>query len=213
MISSTQDPLQRILVVAPSWIGDAILSQSLLTRLAKSAGLPWDVILSAETARAYKPLPEAYTRNAQLLNLKPEQMMLVAAHNGDLAAASAVGYRTAFVVRPGEYGSAQTKDLKAERAEVKRATTVLGRMRSDGNEYRVEFFETYGEARQFKEQAEAKLGAGFEVNQSIKDQYLKSVDATSEASASRRSFSALPKWSGCEWVTTTVWTCFTFAPT
>ncbi len=88
----------------------------LLTRMAKNAGLPWDVILSAETARAYKPLPEAYARNAQLLNLKPEQMMLVAAHNSDLAAAASVGYRTAFVVRPDEYGSAHTKDKKAERA-------------------------------------------------------------------------------------------------
>ena len=53
----------------------------LLTRLAKSAGLPWDVILGAETARAYKPQPEAYTRTAAYLNLKPAEVMLVAAHN------------------------------------------------------------------------------------------------------------------------------------
>jgi 2-haloacid dehalogenase len=87
----------------------------LLTRMAKHAGLPWDVILGAETARAYKPLPQAYLASAALLNLEPAQVMLVAAHNGDLAAAAAVGLRTGFVARPQEYGPHQSKDFKAER--------------------------------------------------------------------------------------------------
>jgi 2-haloacid dehalogenase len=87
----------------------------LLTRLAKNAGLPWDVILGAETARAYKPLPQAYLASAALLNLEPAQVMLVAAHNGDLAAAAAAGLRTAFVARPQEYGPHQSRDFKAER--------------------------------------------------------------------------------------------------
>jgi 2-haloacid dehalogenase len=87
----------------------------LLAWMAKNAGLPWDVILGAEPARAYKPLPEAYLRTAKILGLRPEQMMLVAAHNDDLAAAAAQGYATAFVARPTEYGPHQTKDLKAER--------------------------------------------------------------------------------------------------
>ena len=87
----------------------------LLTRMAKNAGLPWDVILGAETARAYKPLPEAYLASAGLLNLEPRQVMLVAAHNGDLAAASAAGLRTGFVARPTEYGPHQKVDFKAER--------------------------------------------------------------------------------------------------
>jgi 2-haloacid dehalogenase len=87
----------------------------LLTRMAKNAGLPWDVVLGAETARAYKPLPQAYLASAALLNLEPGQVMLVAAHNGDLAAAAAVGLRTAFVARPAEYGPHQKVDFKAER--------------------------------------------------------------------------------------------------
>ncbi|MBS0242905.1 MAG: haloacid dehalogenase type II [Proteobacteria bacterium] len=87
----------------------------LLLRMSKRAGLPWDVILGAETARAYKPQPECYLRNAQMLNLEPHEVMLVAAHNNDLAAAAAVGYRTAFVVRPSEYGPNQNKDQHAER--------------------------------------------------------------------------------------------------
>jgi 2-haloacid dehalogenase len=86
----------------------------LMTRLAKNAGLPWDVIIGVEPARAYKPLPEAYLRNAELLNLAPEKVMLVAAHNYDLHAASAQGYRTAFIPRPTEHGPHQTQDLKAE---------------------------------------------------------------------------------------------------
>ncbi len=86
----------------------------LLTRMAKQAGLPWDVVLGAETARAYKPLPQAYLGNAELLNLRPQEVMLVAAHNGDLAAAARVGLRTAFVARPSEHGTQQKSDLKAE---------------------------------------------------------------------------------------------------
>ena len=85
----------------------------LLTRLARHGRLPWDVILSAETAHAYKPLPDAYLRNAALLNLRPGEIMLVAAHNSDLDAASQVGFRTAFVARPTEHGPHQTTDLTA----------------------------------------------------------------------------------------------------
>ena len=88
----------------------------LLTRMAKNAGLPWDVVLGAETARAYKPLPQAYLASAELLNLAPGQVMLVAAHNGDLAAAAKVGLATAFVARPTEYGPHQSRDFKADRA-------------------------------------------------------------------------------------------------
>ncbi|MET0652945.1 MAG: haloacid dehalogenase type II [Hyphomicrobiaceae bacterium] len=87
----------------------------LLTRMAKYAGLPWDVVLGAETARAYKPLPQAYLASAELLNLAPGQVMLVAAHNGDLASAASCGLRTAFVARPTEYGPHQKVDFKAER--------------------------------------------------------------------------------------------------
>ena len=87
----------------------------LLTRMAKNAGLPWDVVLGAETARAYKPLPAAYLASAALLNVEPRQVMLVAAHNGDLAAAAETGLRTAFVARPTEYGPHQKLDFKAER--------------------------------------------------------------------------------------------------
>ena len=77
------------------------------------AAFPWDCILSAELARHYKPDPEAYLTAAALLGLQPPQVMMVAAHNNDLLAAQKVGFRTAFVPRPTEYGPGQTTDLEA----------------------------------------------------------------------------------------------------
>ena len=87
----------------------------LLTRMAKYAGLPWDVVLGAETARAYKPLPQAYLASAELLNLEPAQVMLVAAHNGDLAAAASCGLAPPSSPARKEYGPHQKRDFKAER--------------------------------------------------------------------------------------------------
>lgn len=87
---------------------------SLLVNMAKRAGLPWDAVLGAEPARAYKPQPQCYLRNARFLGLEPSECMLVAAHNDDLAAARTLGFRTAFVCRPSEYGPQQIKNRKAE---------------------------------------------------------------------------------------------------
>jgi 2-haloacid dehalogenase len=83
----------------------------LAVRMAKHSGLPWDTIVGAEVARAYKPTPQAYLGTAAALNLEPHEVMLVAAHNGDLAAASKTGLRTAFVARPNEYGPKKKADV------------------------------------------------------------------------------------------------------
>ena len=87
---------------------------ALMVNMAKRAGLPWDAILGAEPAQHYKPHPEAYLRTAGFLGIRPDELMLVAAHNGDLKAARSCGLRTAFVPRPTEHGPGQTKDLKPE---------------------------------------------------------------------------------------------------
>lgn len=87
---------------------------ALLVNMAKWAGLPWDAILGAEVAGHYKPQPEAYEITARLLGLPTQQCLMVAAHNSDLVAASACGFRTAFVRRPTEHGPEQTDDLYAE---------------------------------------------------------------------------------------------------
>ena len=97
-------------IIAPLSNGNIVL----MIDMAKRAGLPWDAILGAEVAQAYKPMPEAYLRTAEVLALRPQQLCMVAAHNGDLAAARACGLRTAFVPRPAEHGPGQTTDLGPE---------------------------------------------------------------------------------------------------
>jgi 2-haloacid dehalogenase len=87
---------------------------ALLTNMAKFAGLPWDLIMSAELFEHYKPDPETYLGAAKLLCLKPEQVMMVAAHNNDLKAAQSYGLKTAFVARPTEYGPHQKHDFEAK---------------------------------------------------------------------------------------------------
>lgn len=102
--------LKTTYIIAPLSNGNV----ALLTNLAKHAGLPWDLILSAELFRHYKPDRQVYLGAARLLGLRPQQVMLVAAHNYDLTAARACGLKTAFVPRITEYGPHQTEDFKAE---------------------------------------------------------------------------------------------------
>ena len=104
--------LKRKLVIAPCSNGNI----ALMVNLAKHSGLPWDCILGAETARAYKPMPEAYLASCRQLALAPAEVMMVAAHNGDLKAAKAQGLATAFVPRPAEHGPGQKSDLVADPA-------------------------------------------------------------------------------------------------
>jgi 2-haloacid dehalogenase len=88
---------------------------ALMVDLARHAGLPWDVILGAEIARAYKPAPEVYRSSVEALGLAPGEVMMVAAHPGDLAAAARCGLRTAFVPRPAEHGPGRAADPAPER--------------------------------------------------------------------------------------------------
>jgi 2-haloacid dehalogenase len=100
--------LRRRFAVAPCSNGHI----ALMVGLSRHAGISWDAILGAEIARTYKPRPEVYTRSVEALGLRPEQAMMVAAHNQDLEAAAALGLRTAFVRRPAEHGPGQTTDLE-----------------------------------------------------------------------------------------------------
>lgn len=83
---------------------------ALLTELAKHGRLTFDCILSAELCRHYKPDPEVYRMAFELLGLAPSEVMMVAAHRGDLRAAQGCGLRAAFVERPREFGSAARGD-------------------------------------------------------------------------------------------------------
>jgi len=86
----------------------------LLTNMAKRAGLPWDCVLSAEVFRAYKPDPATYLGVARVFDVAPSDVMLVAAHQDDLAAARACGLRTAYIERPLEFGAKHPKDVSPE---------------------------------------------------------------------------------------------------
>jgi len=107
------------LIVAPCSNGNI----SLMVNMARANGFPWDCILGAETSRAYKPMPEAYLASCRHLDLPPAQVMMVAAHNGDLKAAKAQGLATGFVPRVTEHGPGQTTDLAADASCVDVAAT------------------------------------------------------------------------------------------
>src|SRR5438552_14852837 len=94
--------LKKKFIIAPLSNGNV----ALLTDMAKHVGLPWDLILSAELAHHYKPDREAYLTAVDLLGLKPSEVMMAAAHLGDLSAARGLGLRTGFVHRPNERGLA-----------------------------------------------------------------------------------------------------------
>jgi 2-haloacid dehalogenase len=83
---------------------------SLLVNMAKNAGLPWDCVMSGELFGHYKPDPEVYQGAAATLGLSPGEVMMVAAHKGDLRAAQAAGLRAAFVERPMEKGPSGDAD-------------------------------------------------------------------------------------------------------
>jgi 2-haloacid dehalogenase len=97
----------------------------LLTDMAKRAGLPWDCVLSAEVFRAYKPDPATYLGVAQVFDLAPQQVMLVAAHHDDLAGARACGLRTAYIERPLEFGAAHPKDVAPQPGNDLHARSLL----------------------------------------------------------------------------------------
>jgi 2-haloacid dehalogenase len=102
--------LKRKFIVGPLSNGNL----ALLVNMAKSAGLPWDLVFGTEMFRHYKPDPEVYLGACAMLGLSPGEVMLAAAHNYDLAAARALGLRTGFFPRKLDKGPGQTTDLVAE---------------------------------------------------------------------------------------------------
>ncbi len=97
----------------------------LLTDMARHAGLPWDCVLSAEVFRAYKPDPRVYLGAAEVFDVAPAEVMMVAAHQDDLAAARACGLQTAYVERPLEFGAVHPKDVSPDPANTLHARGLL----------------------------------------------------------------------------------------
>lgn len=87
---------------------------ALLVNMARHSSIPWDAILGSEPTRGYKPQPHVYLESAEMLGLEANDCLMVAAHNGDLRVAGELGFGTAYINRPYEYGRDQIKDFKAE---------------------------------------------------------------------------------------------------
>lgn len=102
--------LKQHFIISPLSNGDV----SILVNMAKFAGLPWDLVIGSTLTHAYKPTPAAYHGAAEILQLPPREIMMVAAHNYDLQGARDAGMATGFVARPHEFGPGQTSDLEAE---------------------------------------------------------------------------------------------------
>ncbi len=102
--------LKRRYIIGPLSNGNV----SLLLNIAKHAGIPWDMIFGSDLFGHYKPDPETYLGVCRILDLPPDRVMMVAAHNSDLAAAKRLGLRTGFFARPTEYGPHQKRDFDAE---------------------------------------------------------------------------------------------------
>ena len=97
----------------------------LLTEMAKRAGLPWDCVLSAEVFKAYKPDPATYLGVAKVFDVEPSQVMLVATHQDDLAAARGCGLQGAYIERPLECGPQMLKDDTPDPANQWHAKSIV----------------------------------------------------------------------------------------
>jgi 2-haloacid dehalogenase len=81
------------------------MSTATQAALTSHSGLPFDQTLSAESVRTYKPNPAVYKMATARLALRPDEIMMVAAHDYDLKAAQSEGFRTAYIARKGELGT------------------------------------------------------------------------------------------------------------
>ena len=112
--------LRRGFLIAPCSNGNI----SLMVDLARRNGWAWDAILGAELARDYKPQPIVYLTAAAALDCAPAEVMMVAAHSSDLAAAAATGLRTAFIARPDEMGPGRGEHAASGPVDVSAAGLV-----------------------------------------------------------------------------------------
>jgi len=65
----------------------------------KHHGIPFDQVISVAEAHSFKPHVATYTRAAELVGLKMNQILFVANHAFDCIGAKSAGMRTAFIDR------------------------------------------------------------------------------------------------------------------
>jgi len=92
--------LQKKFILAPCSNGNI----ALMVDIARRNKFTWDAVLGSEIARDFKPKSAVYLMTAAALNLRPDEVMMCAAHSDDLQSAASNGLRTAHIARPGENG-------------------------------------------------------------------------------------------------------------
>jgi 2-haloacid dehalogenase len=106
-----------------------ILSLSLIVDVSRRNGIDWDAVIPCEMLRVYKPHPDAYRRAAAFLDVEPHEILMVACHNFDLDAARSIGYRTAFVRRPDEWGTRRPTRSRTQPRHRHRGRRICGTRR------------------------------------------------------------------------------------
>lgn len=89
-------------------------SMASVVNIVKRGDLRFDCILTAELVKSSKPDPKVYALAANTLNLQPGEIMMVACHKYDLAAAKKFGFNVAFIPRPLEFGPGGKVDTSPE---------------------------------------------------------------------------------------------------
>jgi len=84
---------------------------SAVVSISKRGALPWDAVFTAEMAGVFKPDPVIYRMAATYLGLQPADIMMVASHKYDIRAAGRLGFQTAFIARPLEFGAGGAADV------------------------------------------------------------------------------------------------------
>lgn len=92
--------LRRLYWLAPLSNGHV----RLIVELARRNDLVFETVLGADFSRDYKPKPAVYRDAIAAYALEPGEILMVAAHSDDLAAAAREGLRTAHIARPREHG-------------------------------------------------------------------------------------------------------------
>ena len=67
--------------------------------LCKSSGLRFNMLFSSELLGVYKPAPESYRKALELVNVQPEESVIVAAHAYDLRGGKEAGMKTVYIHR------------------------------------------------------------------------------------------------------------------
>lgn len=67
--------------------------------LCKSSGLRFNMLFSSELLGVYKPAPASYSKTLKLVNVRPEESVMVAAHTSDVRGGNEAGMKTVYIHR------------------------------------------------------------------------------------------------------------------